>query len=418
MQSTDVGSPSSPSGGRTRNIWIVDVTPPTLIHKNTEALSENTIETTLQLDVPGTVWCQPVLPSISPSSSKLKADHLTAANYEVYIKGDSTRGTYNSRDVHVPYNNVVVSMNMIEDASRTSSSSLVAEETYHIFCYAEDTWDLVTSDTVNYPHSPNYATGAVANKVPFSSTQNYSAAVGDLTMLDFTPPTITITSASTTETSITVVLQLNEPGTAWCRCILDGYSGPSGVEIRELGYSVNVPSASTDVTIVINSLDVIGNVLTRGTDYDVYCYAEDDLCLACLTTNVVNESVIQQTKADIESLVTQVRTLDQTPPSMTLIGAETLTNSQVQVTLQVDEGARVYCAAFDADPGFGSSTYRAGITSQNLTCMNMQKTSCGSFWVYDLDDLEDGAADGVTSQNDYDSALHRVNENLEILLTE
>ena len=44
----------------------------------------------------------------------------------------------------------------------------------------------------------------------------------------------------------------------------------------------------------------------------------------------------------------------------------------------------------------------------------MHKTPCGSFWIYDLDDVEDGA-DGVSSLTDYANALYRVNEDVEQL---
>ena len=37
-------------------LWVTDVTPPTMIYVAAEAISRDTIQMTLQLDEPGTVW--------------------------------------------------------------------------------------------------------------------------------------------------------------------------------------------------------------------------------------------------------------------------------------------------------------------------------------------------------------------------
>ena len=64
---------------------------------------------------------------------------------------------------------------------------------------------------------------------------------------------------------------------------------------------------------------------------------------------------------------------------------------------RVDEGARVYCAAFDADPGFTAGTYQAGITAwTNGTCADVQGAACGSFWVCSRE--ASGAKGGVSSR--------------------
>merc|ERR1719454_2814499 len=126
----------------------------------------------------------------------------------------------------------------------------------------------------------------------YGSVEAFRDSLGDQRTLDLTPPTMTITGVSTAEASITVTLKLDEIGTAWCRAVYDLGSAPTGTQIRELGYSATVPLDPTvDTTAVISALDrwdqQFGNSLARGTDYDVYCYAEDDLCTACRTTNAV-----------------------------------------------------------------------------------------------------------------------------------
>ena len=54
------------------------------------------------------------------------------------------------------------------------------------------------------------------NKVTYAAV---SAAFVDVRTLDLTPPTITISGLTTTETAMTVTLQLDEVGTAWCRAV-------------------------------------------------------------------------------------------------------------------------------------------------------------------------------------------------------
>jgi len=54
---TAVGSTSSPSGGLTSNVWVLDSTPPTMIFVSAESLDKETLQVTLQLNEPGTLWC-------------------------------------------------------------------------------------------------------------------------------------------------------------------------------------------------------------------------------------------------------------------------------------------------------------------------------------------------------------------------
>ena len=54
------------------------------------------------------------------------------------------------------------------------------------------------------------------------------------------------------------------------------------------------------------------------------------------------------------------------------------------------------------------------ITGAAGTCEDLHKNACGQFWVYDVDDIEDGASDGVTDQAEYDAAAYRVAENVRV----
>ncbi|CAE7040249.1 NUDT20 [Symbiodinium natans] len=128
----------------------------------------------------------------------------------------------------------------------------------------------------------------------------------------------------------------------------------------------------------------------------VYCYASDDLCLGCRVTNGVTFSAVVATKDTI-------RTKDYTMPNMRYVAAESIANDRILITLQVDEGAMVWCAAWSADPAFTDSVdAETQIKSQTTNCEDGRGNQCGTFWVYDLDDIEDADSDGVNSRADYD----------------
>ena len=63
--STEVNSSSDPQGGATLKVWVVDSTPPQMIFVGSDSLASATLQVTLQLNEPGTIWCQAVLPSAS-----------------------------------------------------------------------------------------------------------------------------------------------------------------------------------------------------------------------------------------------------------------------------------------------------------------------------------------------------------------
>ena len=62
---TEVNSSSNPQGGSTLNVWVVDSTPPQMTFVRADSLASATLQVTLQLNEPGTIWCQAVMPSTS-----------------------------------------------------------------------------------------------------------------------------------------------------------------------------------------------------------------------------------------------------------------------------------------------------------------------------------------------------------------
>jgi hypothetical protein len=230
---------------------------------------------------------------------------------------------------------------------------------------------------------------------------------------------------ASTETTITVTLKLDETGTAWCQAVRKGFDVPTILEILDTNfhttftYDPNNPSDTIEVLMTgydrpKNAYNNYVTPLVLGTDYDVYCYADDDLCLGCKVTNGVSFSHVQATKEEI-------RSKDFTKPNMRFIAAESIAKTQILITRQVDEGSKVWCAAWKEDPllisGAGSNNYETKIKNFAPNCQDNKGRQCGAFWIYDLDDLEDTTTDGVASQADYDSTTQwKYNQDVDIIL--
>eukprot|EP00928_Gymnodinium_smaydae_P010937 TRINITY_DN14116_c0_g3_i2.p2 TRINITY_DN14116_c0_g3~~TRINITY_DN14116_c0_g3_i2.p2 ORF type:complete len:1544 (+),score=343.05 TRINITY_DN14116_c0_g3_i2:230-4861(+) len=404
---------TAPQGGKTLNVWVQDKTPPQMIFVSTEALAQSTIQVTLQLNEPGTVWCQPVLPS--PDGTYVDKDYVTSGNYKNIIQG---RFSTFSEYVHTAFVNVDVEVNQLEKRDGTSSTSLAKETPYNIYCFAEDDWKIEATSAASNSINFNIA-GNEPNEITYAMADTFLDAVGVVTTLDLTPPAITVTGISSLETSITVTLKLDETGTAWCQAVRHGFNPPTILEILDTNFyntfTYTGPSATTEVVLLgydrpKNADNSYLTPLMLGTDYDVYCYADDDLCTGCKVTNGVSFAHVQTTK-------TFIRTKDHTVPNMRFVAAESIAMDQILVTLQVDEGAKVWCAAWMTDPLLTSANYESTIKGFDSKCQDNKGRKCGTFWVYDLDDLEDNAADGVSSLAEYESDLSwRYNQDVDIIL--
>merc|ERR1719337_148008 len=161
--------------------------------------------------------------------------------------------------------------------------------------------------------------------------------IGLIKTLDLTPPVITMVSNAVTEIQITVTLQLDEVGTAWCKVVRKDFDQPTILEILDADFSslVTAGATNTEVNITgydrpINSDHSYQTPLVLATDYDIYCYATDDLCNNCKVTNGVSYAHVLTTEC-------KTRTLDDTPPRMKYVAAESISKQQILITLQVDE---------------------------------------------------------------------------------
>ena len=138
-----------------------------------EAIAEDTIQLTLQLDEPGTLWCA-ALDTIDSDycGADLESNELSSSEsdevlgtspcyFETYIKGGTSDSTVFRSDVHVAYQDVKISVNRIWEKDRSGAAALTHETAYHIFCFAEDDWKI---EAEAVPNSPNFAAPAGPNK--------------------------------------------------------------------------------------------------------------------------------------------------------------------------------------------------------------------------------------------------------------
>ncbi|CAE7397007.1 unnamed protein product [Symbiodinium pilosum] len=427
---------SSPSGGKTQYVWVKDLTRPSMIYVSSGALSEDTIQITLQLNEPGTVWCMPTLPTVD--ATYVDAADITSADFKDKITGASSPVTF-VQYVPTAYTNIAVEVELLSSRNaRTSEAAyLAAESPYNIFCFASDDWDFEATGATDQSINFQSANVGAPNEVIHQDVLDFSAAVGQVITLDLTPPTIQINSVSTTETTITVNLELSETGTAWCQAVRHGFNVPTILEILDSNFTseyvhVGPPTVPVDVQILgydrpRNWDPTYMTPLQLGTYYDIYCYADDDLCVGCKVTNGVSFNYVSTSARELK-----VRTLDLTPPQMRFIAAESIARDQIIITLQVDEGAKVWCAAWDTDPSLvsagqdwvGNPNYVTQIKSKAsdcslADCADSFGNQCGTFWIYDMDDIVDviNAADGVTTRAEYEATTWKYNRDVDIILS-
>ncbi|CAE8720003.1 unnamed protein product [Polarella glacialis] len=414
---------TTPVGGKTPGVWVADSIPPTMIFVAWDAVkTEDTLQLTLQLNEPGTVWCQAAEPSSAGAVSSCREDELQDSNpaadcyLEAYLKGGGGASVTNFRaEVHEAFVNVEVEVNRMpfRDGISSTTLPLLPKTGYKMFCFAEDDWKIQAQAAYDAGlGSPNFAAPALPNKVGLAAAGIFRDAVGTATTLDLTPPNFTVQGTTTAEDRILVQISLGEPGTAWCRALRRGSAVPEAQEVLETDFRAAVASVAGGIaTVNVTAQDVSGEPLQRGTDYEVYCYARDLLCLGC---SVPSGSTAQELLAS----KTLVRTADATAPRLRVLTAESIAHDKIQITLQVDEGSRLYCAAWTSAPASMSSNYEALIKAAKSTCHDSLGRECGSFWVYDLDDFEDTSGDGVTTISEYVAAgTWRFDEDVQIVLS-
>ncbi|CAE7397025.1 PEPD [Symbiodinium pilosum] len=262
-------------GGKILHVRTPDTTAPSITFVEAESTEESSITVTLQLDEPGTAYCKAYTTTQTVDAALYTA--LTTAPV---------------------YKNTVTNWNNIYKNFDIKVSGLTMETKYFVYCAAEDDELVEGATTIDpAPTSNNEALPVLME------------ASGRFT-LDLTPPIITVVSiASNSETTATVTLQLDEPGTAWCTAVRDQFTPPSINQIIAASFSSTVLTAATDFTVQVQNL-------IRDTEYDVYCHARDrgtetDVGLSAGNPgNDVDSAHVLTTKRDIHTMG------DSTPPSV------------------------------------------------------------------------------------------------------
>ena len=145
--STEVNSSSDPQGGATLKVWVVDSTPPQMIFVGSDSLASATLQVTLQLNEPGTIWCQAVEVSASTQKTTFCSDEDIQQDasssdcfYETFIKASaSSPPAIFSAYVNEAFQIVALDMDKAVSKSGTSTA-LDSQYPYTIFCFAEDDW--------------------------------------------------------------------------------------------------------------------------------------------------------------------------------------------------------------------------------------------------------------------------------------
>lgn len=146
---TEVNSSSSPQGGSSLNVWVVDSTPPQMTFVRADSLASATLQVTLQLNEPGTIWCQAV--EVFASTQNLancndeefqQESSSDDCFYETFVKASaSSPSAIFSAYVNEAFQHVAIDINKIVSKAGTSSS-LESQYPYRVFCFAEDDWNI------------------------------------------------------------------------------------------------------------------------------------------------------------------------------------------------------------------------------------------------------------------------------------
>jgi hypothetical protein len=275
---------TQPAGGKTKNAWITDTTPPVIIAVAREALAEDVIQVTLQLSEPGTIWCQ----IADKDSSGLTTSHggrycrdmdvtdpslgtnvADLCYFENFVKGVTADNTVFRADVRIPYQDYDIDLNLIEKVAATRAGvALLPQYHYKVWCFAEDDWAI---EAQNAPSpSPLFAKPPGPNKVLYSHSETVKEDIGQVLTLDQTPPTWTyIAGTQAAESILTMSMKLDEQGTIWCMPVRSGFAEPSINEILQNNEYNTACSSTSACTVTMQSLE-------SKTQYDIYCYTEDD----------------------------------------------------------------------------------------------------------------------------------------------
>jgi hypothetical protein len=324
----------SPNGGKVLHVRTPDTTPPTVVFIEAESTEETSITVTLQLDEPGTAYCK-AYTTVQFAGNALFND-LTSS------------GTV--------YKNKVTNWNNIYKNFEVKVADLSKETKYYVYCTAEDDELMEGATTITPQPTSNNA-----------ATPMLTESSGRFT-LDLTPPIITVTDiVSTSETTATVTLRLDEPGTAWCKSVRDRFNPPTINQIIAASFFSVTTLENSDFTVTVENL-------ARDTEYDMYCFARDRgteveygvTPSAGNPGNDVTMSHVLTTKRDIHTLG------DSTPPiisSVTPVHGATSVSVSPVIEIVFNE---------DVQAVSGAQLQFSGATTFNLDLADVNTGLCAN----------------------------------------
>lgn len=335
-----------------------DIDPPTFAVLGARGVSENMLTVTLQLNEPGTAYCRAT--RSDSGSSHLHFGHIAQAGFGAV--NDASRTS---------------SIDIDKLANRTDEPTLIMGTAYDIYCWAKDNGKIHSclasgsSAVCAFEDAPNYMVQSyVATRFarlvhsPDLATDADGGLVDMVRTWDTTPPVLAVVDVeSRSEDSITVTLQLDEPGTAYCAA----YQADLGANITNVSFadvfaapggpfSFDIPSDSVMRSFsasAFRNFEITITGLSREALYYVYCAAEDDELLdGCWQRNsTYSPSCGNNEASPILTESTGRYTLDLTPPSITVLDAVSYTQDSVTVTVAMDEAGTIWCeAVLDLQP--------------------------------------------------------------------
>jgi hypothetical protein len=305
------GKVASP-GVRTR-----DTTAPTIVFVEAESTAEDSVTITLQLSEPGTVYCEAYTATSTTHTVKTDCTY-SSCQYVVSTWAE----TYRNFEVTV-----------------TKGAGLTFETLYYVYCTGEDDESDETQYSGNDPNN-------IATTFLTEGSGRYT--------LDLTPPIIAVqTVESLSEPTLTVTVQLDEPGTVWCLAVRDNFDPPTINQIIAADYSAVETTANTNFAVTILAL-------TRDTEYDTYCFARDrgteNGGVSPNPGNDITFATVLTTKRDVHTIGDSTFPYIPEPPAATGFSpAQSVTGVGIQETLVLTFSEDVTTsAAADNNP---SSTF-------------------------------------------------------------
>ncbi|CAE8700013.1 unnamed protein product [Polarella glacialis] len=140
-----------------------------------------------------------------------------------------------------------------------------------------------------------------------------------------------------------MTMTLDEPGTIWCMPVRKNFAEPSVNEILQNNdYTSSCGVSACTVTM---------QNLQAKTEYDVWCYTEDD--------NVYPQRPNGRKFSSADK--TTLSTLDTTPPILTIVSAESPIKTDIRIKVKMEEPGTVWCNSFPTSTAYGAITFNAVI---------------------------------------------------------